>query len=227
MKFILLTAVLELQASGPTPPEGYDALFNGKDLTGWKVEGEAAKHWVVKDGILDYDGKFKDLWTEKEYQDFTLQLEWRWTRPSVEVDRPGILEDGTEAKGEDGKTKMMKVPDAGDSGIYLRGSSKSQVNLWCWPVGSGEVYGYRTDGKMSPEVRRGVTPRKKADKPVGEWNHMVITMKGDRLTVVLNGEEVITGALLPEVAPKGPIAFQHHGDPLQFRKVFLKELPRP
>ena len=46
------------------------------------------------------------------------------------------------------------VSPNGDSGIYLRGSSKSQVNIWCWPIGSGEVYGYRTDASQPPEMRR-------------------------------------------------------------------------
>ena len=58
----------------------------------------------------------------------------------------------------------MAVPDS-DSGIYLRGSSKSQVNIWCWPIGSGEVYGYRMDDKMPPEVRAGVTPKQKPTSP--------------------------------------------------------------
>ena len=47
-----------------------------------------------------------------------------------------------------GRQLKQKVMDAGDSGIYLRGSSKSQVNIWCWPCGSGEVYGYRTEMEM-------------------------------------------------------------------------------
>ena len=48
---------------------------------------------------------------------------------------------------------MVEVADAGDSGIYLRGSSKSQVNIWCWPIGSGEVYGYRTDEEAAVRAR--------------------------------------------------------------------------
>jgi Domain of Unknown Function (DUF1080) len=98
-----------------------------------------------------------------------------------------------------------------DSGVYVRGNSKSQINIWMWPIGSGEVYGYRTDAKMPPEVRAAVTPKKRMDKPRGEWNTFEITMKGDRLWVKLNGEEVITDAQLPGVPEKGPLALQHHG----------------
>lgn len=117
-----------------------------------------------------------------------------------------------------------RLPKTGDSGIYLRGSSKSQVNIWCDPMGSGEVWGYRTDASQPEEVRKAVTPITRADKPVGEWNTFEITTTGDRLTVLLNGVKVIDNAELPGVKPKGPIALQHHGDPLQFRNIFIREI---
>jgi hypothetical protein len=122
------------------------------------------------------------------------------------------------------------------SGIFLKGQHKSQVNIWCWPVGSGEVWGYRTDPEFSPEVHAGVTPKAKADRPIGEWNTFHIIMKGDRLTVTLNGKLVIDDAQLPAVPAQGPIALQHHGDRkdgewgasfLQFRHIFIKELGPP
>jgi len=117
-----------------------------------------------------------------------------------------------------------RLPEKGDSGIYLRGMSKAQCNIWVNPLGSGEVWGYRTDKNQPEEIRKACTPKKVADKPVGEWNTFVITMKGDRLTVVLNGEEVISQAQLPDVKPSGPIALQHHGNPIEFRNIFVKEL---
>ena len=70
----------------------------------------------------------------------------------------------------------------------------------------------------------GVTPKLKADKPLGQWNRFIITMKGDRLTVVLNGKRVIENAQLPGVAEKGPIALQHHGDPVEFGNLYIREL---
>ncbi|MFB6247179.1 MAG: DUF1080 domain-containing protein [Salinibacter sp.] len=124
-----------------------------------------------------------------------------------------------------------------DSGIYLRGTPKAQVNIWNWPVGSGEVYGYRTDDSMPPEVRAGVTPTTRADKSLGEWNTFVITMKGDRLTVELNGTTVLENARLPGVPEAGPLALQHHGgynkktdtwnaasSLVQFRDIYVREL---
>ena len=98
----------------------------------------------------------------------------------------------------------MIVPDS-DSGILLRGEGKCQANIWGWPIGSGEVYGYRMDKNMPPEVRRGVTPLVNADKNIGEWNTFKITMKGNRMTVELNDILVIDNALLPGLPPSGRI----------------------
>jgi hypothetical protein len=175
------------------------------------------------------------LWSEREFGDFELRIEWRlkdapYRNPNV----PIILPDGTHKKGSDGKDLLMTVPD-GDSGIYLRGVPKAQVNIWNWPVGSGEVYGYRTDEKQPAAVRAGVTPKVLADRHIGEWNAFVITLRGDRLTVLLNGKTVLENAQLPAVPPKGRIALQHHGEwkdgawtsppsVVQFRNIFFKEI---
>lgn len=208
--------------------EGFVSIYNGMDFTGWKFDEGHEGHWVARDWVLSYDGKStaKDpnLWSEKEYGDFVMVCDWRWTGKPVKKKHPAIGPDGKTPVGADGKPMEDDVDDAGDSGIYLRGSSKSQVNMWCWPIGSGEVYGYRTDGSMPAEVIAGVTPKKAMDKPIGQWNRFVITMKGDRLTVELNGEVVIENAQLPGIAAKGPIALQHHGDAIDFANIYIKEL---
>jgi len=206
------------------PPAGFTPLFNGKDLAGWKADDEAKKHWTVKDGVLSYDNKNKHLFTEKEFGNYTLRLEWRFPDKPVPMDHPVFDADGAEVKGPDGKVKTERMMDAGDSGIYVRGTLKAQANLFCYPCGSGEVWQYRTDPKMPPEVRRAVTPKKRADKPPGEWNAIEVTMKGDRMTVVLNGEEVISNAQLPGVPAKGPIGFQHEHGRIEFRNIAIKEL---
>jgi hypothetical protein len=111
-----------------------------------------------------------------------------------------------------------------DSGIYLRGNTKSQVNLWNWPVGSGEIYGYRIDKAMPAEVKAAATPKLHADRPIGEWNRAMITLKGDRLSVSLNGRVVIDNAQLPGVPAQGPIGLQHHGSAIDFANIWVKEL---
>ncbi|MEM0895515.1 MAG: DUF1080 domain-containing protein [Verrucomicrobiota bacterium] len=202
--------------------DGWVSLFNGKDLSGW-VEPEVAGLWAVKDGVIDCAPKLKpkgekNLWSEGEFGDFELEVEWRIKEKRGTFNTPVVLPDGSYKMDEDGKRITNPGPGA-DSGIYLRGVGKSQVNIWCWPIGSGEVYGYRNNQK-DPEIRAGVTPRTNADKPVGEWNKFLIKMKGDRLTVVLNGKTVIENARLPGIPEKGPIALQHHGGYDEEKKVW-------
>lgn len=236
--FLMAVAFLISAPSWSQVPEGFTSLFNAKDFTGWKVPEGDNGHWKILDGVIDYDAESeakgdKSLWSEKSYKDFVLQIDWRikatpWKNPNV----PLILPSGLHKRDENGKQIVMTVPDS-DSGIYLRGEGKSQVNIWCWPIGSGEVYGYRMDEKMPPEVRRGVTPKVNADKNIGEWNTFKITMKGDRLTVELNGIVVIENAQLPGVPESGPIGLQHHGGKrngewvsppslVQFRNIYIK-----
>ncbi|TXT20599.1 MAG: hypothetical protein FD138_4192 [Planctomycetota bacterium] len=77
---------------------------------------------------------------------------------------------------------------------------------------------------MPAEVRTGCTPKKRFDKPIGQWNRFHITMKGDRATVLLNGELVIDNVQLPGIPACGRIALQHHGDPVQFSSILIREL---
>ncbi|MFO0967365.1 MAG: DUF1080 domain-containing protein [Gemmataceae bacterium] len=243
MRHAFLTLLLSPALAGAgDAPKGFTPLFNGKDLSGWKVPKGDNGHWQVKEGVIDYDAKSeakgdKSLWTDKAYKNFVLRVDWRLkTDPGLKHGVPIILPDGSTKKGPDGKEEKVEIDDV-DSGIYLRGQPNAQVNIWLWPVGSGEVWGYRTNPKMPKEVRAAVTPKKKADKARGEWNTFEITMKGDRLSVKLNGEEVIDNAQLPGVAEEGPIALQHHGafNPktkawtsppalVQFRNIYIREL---
>lgn len=241
---LLLLVGSHLNADDKSPPEGFKSLFNGKDLTGWKIPEGDNGHWKVVNGVIDYDARSeakgdKSLWTLDSFGNFVLHVEWR-----MKTDEPGfrwkvpiLLPDGTEKKNENGQVEKVEIEDV-DSGIYVRGSEDSQINIWRWPIGSGEVWGYRTNPKLPAEIRAAVTPKKRADRPRGEWNAFEITVKGDRLTVKLNDEEVISHAQLPGVPERGPIALQHHGsfDPatgkwksppalVQFRHIYLKELP--
>ena len=221
--------------------DGFTPLFDGKDLSQWIVPEGDNGHWKVVDGVIDYDARSeakgnKNLVSKEQYGDFVLKMEWKIKEtPYINPNIPYILPDGTHAKGIDGKDLRLALPDS-DSGVYLRDpKGKSQVNMWCWPIGSGEVYGYRMDKAMPAEVRAGVTPKHQADKPVGQWNEFEITLKKDRLTVVLNGVTVIENAQLPGIPEKGPLELQHHGgfkdgryqgpsSLVQFRNIRIKPL---
>jgi hypothetical protein len=224
----------EWPSSNPKPDEvapvaqGFRSLYTGIDLKGWKEEPGHAGHWQPKDWILQYDGKSeatnKHLWSTKEYGDFVLIADWRLTRKPEPKKVQVILPSGDYARNADGSLKLTEVLDAGDSGIYLRGSTKAEVNLWCWPVGSGELWNYRVDTNLPPALRAAATPKLKADNPPGEWNRFVLTLRGDRLTVLLNDQTVIDNALLPGLPKRGPIGLQHHGDPIQFANLYIREL---
>jgi hypothetical protein len=96
---LLLPAAAQ-DSAGPkdnTPPAGFTALFNGKDLTGWKDADKQADAWKVTDGLLHYTGKGgRNLATAKNYKDFELFVDW-------------------------------KITKGGDSGIYLRGAPQVQI----------------------------------------------------------------------------------------------------
>lgn len=206
----------EDEKAGPDdnkPPEGFTALFNGKDLTGWQglieihkrakmspEERKAAQekadkahlpHWTVKDGILNYDGKGNNLCTKKDYADFELYVDW-------------------------------KIEKKGDSGIYLRGNP--QVQIWDNPIGSGGLY----NNQKNPSK-----PLMFADNPPGKWNTFHIVMKGDRVTIKLNGKLVVDDTPLENYFERGkalpaagPIELQHHGDHLWFKNIYVKELSK-
>jgi hypothetical protein len=167
------------------PPPGFTALFNGKDLANWKTDAKQEEHWKVVDGVITYDGKTRDLVTEKNYGNFILYVDW-------------------------------KIPKGGDSGIFLRGAP--QVQIWDNKEGSGGLWNNAKLGKQ---------PLVFADSPIGEWNTFKIQLVGDNVTVHLNGKLVVDNIPMETIKGRktGPIMLQHHGSPLWFRNVFIKELP--
>ncbi|MEX2381543.1 MAG: DUF1080 domain-containing protein [Opitutales bacterium] len=238
-RIVALGAAVSFAGAVSGTAGGWTSLFNGEDFTGWEVPENGP--WKVVDGTIDCDPKRApdvrgDVWSEEEFGDFVLYIDWRITDAPTEEERPIILPDGTYKSDEDGNVVTETIKGV-DSGIFLRGQSKAQVNIWTWPVGSGEVWGYRTDNSMPPEVRSAVTPLTNADNPIGEWNSFVISMVDDRLSVILNGQLVIDDAQLPGVADSGPIALQFHGgynadtgeygdatSLVQFRNIYVKRL---
>ncbi len=236
----VVISVLSAAPLAAAENDGFVSLFNGRDLSGWKIPEGDNGHWKVVNGVIDYDAESeakgeKSLQSVKEYGDFVLRAEWRIKEtPYINPNVPYILPDGTHAKDVNGKELKLSLPDS-DSGIYLRGSPTHQVNIWCWPIGSGEMYGVRMDQKRPIEMRSAVTPRTQADKPVGQWNAFEITVRGKTATVVLNGKTVIPGATLPDLPERGPVVLQHHGSKrdgkwtsppslVQFRNIYIKEL---
>jgi hypothetical protein len=220
-----LCAVSTLFAAAPTPPAGFRALFNGRDLSGWyglnphnvvKLQGEkkTAKlaqertdfpsHWRIENGELVNAGTGPYATTNEEFGDIELLLEYK------------------------------TVPKA-DSGIYLRGTP--QVQIWDRNqpddpkkpdrrprLGSGGLF---NNDPKSP----GRDPLVVADKPFGEWNAFRIRQVGARTWVWLNGKLVVDGAVMENywdkkkpLPERGPIMLQTHGGEIRWRNVFVREI---
>jgi hypothetical protein len=211
-------------AADNTPPEGFTALFNGKDLSNWKgllkppldsparraeaspeelararVEAEKnmRDHWKIEDGVLVFDGRDggRSLATAKDYGDFELYVDW-------------------------------KILPKGDSGIYLRGTP--QVQIW---DPEGEKQAAVGSGGLFNNQKNPSKPTKRADKPVGEWNTFWIKMVGEKVWIKLNDELVVDGVVLENywergkpIYPRGQIELQNHGNPLYFKNIYIKEL---
>ena len=113
-----------------------------------------------------------------------------------------------------------KIGPGADSGINLRG--KPQVQIWDRPEGSGGPF----NNKVHPN-----RPLVRADRPVGEWNTFHIIIRGDQVTVDLNGQRVLDGVTMengPEyeepLPAVGPIKLQYYDRPIQLRNIDLSEL---
>ncbi len=225
--------IRELPSSNPSASEtaqtdeGFKSLYTGMDLAGWNQPAGHAGHWKARDWTLDYDGQSraedKHLWSEKAYGDFTLIADWRLVRKPEPKALPVIRADGTPAVGADGQPVLEEVPDAGESGILLRGSPRGEIKISCRSIGSGELSAIREDASLAPALRAAATPKLKADRRPGEWNRFVITLRGGRVSVVLNGKTVVENALVPDLPARGPLGLQHRGAPIQFANLYIKE----
>jgi hypothetical protein len=238
-------ASVSAQQQHNVAPAGWTSLFNGKDLTGWVVPQGDNGHWKVIDGVIDYDasseapqGVSKNLMSVKSFKNYEARVDWRIKEtPYISTGMRIVMPDGSNKKDAAGQEIRITAPDS-DSGFIQRGSGKAQLNIWNWPVGSGEMYGYRTAADSSPAIKRAATPIVNADKNIGEWNTFEVTAKGNTLSVKLNGLVVIPLITLPDLPAEGPLGLQHHGGPkgadgkytgipalVQFRNIFVKELP--
>lgn len=212
--------------------EGFQPLFVGTDLDDWKLEAGHRGHWVIRDGVIQYDGQAeqrksidKSLWTKASFGELELYIEWRLTAVPQLKEHPIVLWNGDFLRDQDGRRITRPRLDAGDSGIYFRGHFPCQANIWSQELGSGEINGYRTNRQLPVKLRQSCLPFEYADKPFGHWNVFRIRLKDDRMTVNLNGRPVLESDALPDLPPTGPIGLQHHGDPIEFRNIWIKELP--
>ena len=222
---IVFSVSLAMPAAEPTPPPGFRAIFNGRDLEGWhglnphavtkltgekkeaalqKMRAEFAQHWHVENGELVNIGTGPYATTDASFGDVELLIEYK-----------------TVAKA--------------DSGIYLRGNPQIQI----WDIhqpddakkpdrhprlGSGGLF------NNTPKTP-GRDPLVLADKPFGEWNSFRIRQIGDLTWVWLNDKLVVDRAKMENFWDKtmpfpasGPIMLQTHGGEIRWRNVFLRQI---
>ena len=207
------------------PPEGFTALFNGKNLDGWIAHNQnpykldemseedrktfldeqwknALEHWSVDNGELVNDGKGVYMTSPNEYRDFELLVDF-------------------------------KLLPKGDSGVYLKATP--QVQIWdtteeagYWRLGADKGSGgLWNNAAGSP----GKDPIVHADKPIGEWNSFRIRQIGARTWIWLNGKLAVNGAALQNywkrdipLRNRGPIQLQTHGNEVRWRNIFIREI---
>ncbi len=187
-----------------------DALFNGKDLTGWAGEKKA---YVVNDGVLAYKPELGggSLFTDKDYSDFILHFEFKLT--------PGA-NNGLAIRTP---FKSWAAYDGMELQIIDNTAEKYK-----------DLHAYQFHGSVY-----GVAPAKRGFlKPVGQWNFQEVIAKGRQITVNLNGNTILDVDLDKVSTPAtvdgkehpglkrstGRIGFLSHSDPLEFRNIRIKEL---
>ncbi len=211
---LLLIAVPFARSEDKDVPANFQPLFNGKDLTGWRVnEGGNLKVWGAEKGILYVQGGGGGwLMTEKEYSNFELRLEF-------------------------------KLPKAGNSGVALRSALKGNPHAEAgmeiqllddpWYLDEKNYKGLKKT-QLTGSIYGIVPPSKEALKPVGEWNKMRILAVGSKITIELNGEKIVDANLLDHkdkekdhkgmLRPKGHLGLQSHDGRVEFRNLYVKEL---
>jgi hypothetical protein len=199
---------------------GWQLLFNGKDLTGWKGYKKDAPGatWVVEDGTLALTaGGAGDLMTAAEYGPFELSLEWKIS-----------------PKGNSGIIYLIKEePDAANT--YNTGPEMQVLDND--GHADGKIASHRAGALYDLE-----TPPDGAVKPVGEWNEARVIFTGSKIEHWLNGQKVSESSYGDEAwkkkvaaskfkqwkgfgaYPSGHIALQDHGDKVWYRNIKLKNL---
>ncbi|HVP90199.1 MAG TPA: family 16 glycoside hydrolase, partial [Terriglobales bacterium] len=196
---------------------GYVPLFDGRTLAGWKG--------LVADPPTRAKMTPEDMAMAQAAADERMRAHWSAADGLLVFDGKGESLCTLKDYGDFEMLVDWKIDKAGDSGIYLRGSP--QVQIWdaaANPEGSGGLY----NNQKGPRH-----PLERADRPVGEWNTFRIIMIGDRVTVYLNDRMVVDNTVLENywerakpIYPAGQIELQAHGNPLWFRNIYIREIPR-
>jgi tetratricopeptide (TPR) repeat protein len=183
------------------PDTGFEILFDGVDLSPWKMAGPGRFN-IFGDGILETEGGMGMLWyTKRQLRDFVLWVDWMATSPD---DNSGIF-----VRFHDpGNDPMVAV----DHGYEIQIDDRPKSKYPGSKSQTGAIYGF-------------AAPSEAAAKPVGEWNAYEIRVIGQRYTVILNGRKVIS-EFQGDRGTEGYVGLQNHheGSHVLFRNIRIKEI---
>lgn len=202
-----------------------ESLFNGRDLKGWHMDVPALdknpggkKPFVVRNGLLvSLDSPGGHLISDKSYENYRLEVQYRF---SAKPGNCGVLVHAS---------KLRRLYEMFPQSVEVQMQSGDAGDFWC--IGE-DISVPDMEKRRGPKENWGVDGDKArriknltdgSEKPLGEWNVMVIECKDDRVTVWVNGDLVNDGT--KATAQKGNIALQAEGSEVEFRKVELTKLP--
>lgn len=199
---LVLFAILVSAAAVSAQQDGWVSLFNGKDLSGWKING--TEKYVVEDGMIYAEsttGKYGYLTTDKTYTDFVLKLKFKPVHGNSGVfTRSHILGIDPE-HGPDIEGLQVEIdPERDTGGIYESG-------------GRGWIARPTAEGE-------------KAVKP-NEWNEMEISEEGHHIVTRVNGVQIVDLDNDQSKFTSGVVGLQLHtggGVKIYFKDIYIKEL---
>jgi hypothetical protein len=215
-----LMKLSQAQANRINQEPGFISLFNGKDLLGWQG--------LVGNPISRSKMTPEQLATAQAKANESARQDW--------VVKDGLLiftghGDNLATVKKYRNFEMWvdwKITEKGDAGIYLRGSPQVQI----WDTSRREVGAQVGSGGLYNNTIRPSKPTQVADNPIGSWNTFRIIMRGEKVTVFLNGKKVTDEVTLENywdrkqpIFPEEQIELQAHGTYVAYRNIFLKELP--
>jgi hypothetical protein len=208
------------------PSKESRSLFNGKDLTGWHADVPAldkdpggVKPFIVRDGLLVSLGTpGGHLISDEEFANYRVEVEYRF---AAKPGNCGVLVHAS---------KPRALYDMFPQSIEVQMQSKEAGDFWCicenietpdMETRRGPKEKWGVDGD---KLRRIKNLTDGSEKPVGEWNRMVVECLGDEVKVWVNGDLVNHGSKC--TATKGHIALQAEGSEVEFRKVALTPIDK-
>lgn len=220
----LREAIIRHLAEMPEGEPAFVSIFNGKDLSGWKG--------LVENPIKRAKMSAKELAQKQAVADKEMRENWSAVNGELKFSGRGnniatVKQYGDFEMLVDWRLdKNGKEPDAG---VYLRGTPQVQI----WDISRTEVGAQVGSGGLYNNNKHESKPSKVADNPLGDWNTFKIRMVDDKVSVWLNGQQVVDQVVMENfwdrsqpIFPIEQIELQAHGSQVWYRDIFVKELPR-